>query len=76
MTHNDTNTSTGSGRVPHFITLNAASDRSGIPLSSLRREVAEGRGPTPIKIGGRLYFESGNFEEWIENIRKGGANNA
>jgi len=77
MTHINTAPASGQGaqKLPHLITLNQASDDSGIPERSLRREIAEGRGPTPIKIGGRIYFDLAEFADWIEGIRQSASQN-
>lgn len=72
-THNDTTApiaDQGPKTLPRLRTVQSIVDETGIPLSSFRREVAEGHGPQPLKIGGRTYFFQRDVETWLEKLRK------
>lgn len=50
------------------------SERTGIPINTLRYYRHKGIGPKSFKLGGRrVMYDESDVEAWIENARKVGA---
>jgi len=55
--------------IPRLTTAKAIMKETGVPRSTFYRVAAEGRGPTPIKIGSRIYFYQSDVVAWLESLR-------
>lgn len=51
----------------------AVAVRVGCSSRTIRRAVAEGRGPAPIKVGKFLRFEAQAVEDWLQACHTQGA---
>ena len=57
-----------------YLTLKEVSHRLGDrSRSALYLDMAAGRLPTPIKLGGKLYWPSDDLERHLQNLRARGS---
>lgn len=53
--------------MPKIITLEEVSERTRIPLATLRYYRATKQGPKMFKLGGRIVAYESDVDGWIEN---------
>jgi predicted DNA-binding transcriptional regulator AlpA len=52
------------------------SDKTGIPINSLRYYRAQGIGPKSFKLGRRVVYDVADVEAWIAEARAAGSADA
>jgi len=52
--------------LPLQLTINQASEISGIPIWTLRKYEREGKMPRGRRIGSRVYINTKKFLEWLK----------
>ena len=56
--------------MTRYLTLNELRAKlGGRSRSAIYVDIAEGRIPRPIKLGGRLYWPEGDVDAWMRGLR-------
>jgi predicted DNA-binding transcriptional regulator AlpA len=57
--------------MQHYLTLNELREKLGRrSRSAIYLDLAAGRLPQPVKLGGRLYWPEGDVETHLRNMRE------